>query len=116
MIVASSVFSVRAEATLIVETFESHSEVIGLCIERIAGVGEFIFPGDGFYFGYIVVVSALSYMTVAAELNVAVRAVGWEHLIAWCVDRFAQVLYAAQSGRSDAHSPDVETALSARHV
>ena len=50
-------------------------------------------------------------MTVAAEVEVAVgRKVG-EHLIAWCVDRFAQVLYAAQSGRSDA-SPDVETALS----
>ena len=116
MIVASSVFSVRAEETLIVETFESHSEVIGFCIQRIAGVGEFIFPGDGIYFGDIDVESAHSHMTVAAEVKVAVRAEGREHLIAWCVDRFAQVLYAAQSGRSDAHSPDVESAFSARHV
>ena len=53
MVIASSVFSVRAEETLIVETLESHSEVIGFCIQRIAGVGEFIFPGDGIYFGDI---------------------------------------------------------------
>ena len=116
MIVASSVFSVRAEETLVVETLESHSEVIGFCIQRIAGVGEFIFPGDGIHFGDIDVESAHSYMTVAAEVKVAVRTEGREHLIAWGVDRLAQVLYAAQSGRSDAHSPDVETALSARHV
>ena len=116
MIVASSVFSVRAEETLIVETFESHSEVIGFCIQRIAGVGEFIFPGGGIHFGDIDIESAHSHMTVAAEVEVAVRMEGREHLIAWCVDRFAQVLYAAQSGRSDTHSPDVESAFSARHV
>ena len=51
MIIASSVFSVRAEETLAGETLESHSEVIGFCIQRIAGVGEFIFPGDGIHFG-----------------------------------------------------------------
>ena len=37
MVIASSVFSVRAEETLVVETLESHSEVIGFCIQRIAG-------------------------------------------------------------------------------
>ena len=86
MIVASSVFSVGAEEALVVETLESHSEVIGFCIQRITGVGEFIFPGDGIYFGDIDVESAHSHMTVAAEVEIAVRTEGREHLIAWGVD------------------------------
>ena len=49
----------------------------------MAGVGEFIFPGDGIYFGDIDVESAHSYMTVAAEIEVAVRTEGREHLNAW---------------------------------
>ena len=94
---------------------ERHPEVVGLRVERIAGVADVILAVLS-HRGYEDVESAHARVAVAREVEVAVGAERREHLVARSVDGFAEVLHAAESRRRDACAPDVEAAHSARHV
>ena len=55
-------------------------------------------------------------MAVAREIQVAIGTEGGKHLVARRIDGCPEVLHATQSGRCDAHAPDVHSAHSPRHV
>ena len=55
-------------------------------------------------------------MAIAGEIKVAIGTECRKSLVAWSVDRLAEVLHATVSCRCDAYAPNVETAFSSRHV
>ena len=68
------------------------------------------------YLGKEDVETTHAWMTVRGEIEIAIRTEGGEHLIAWGVDGFAQILHAHESSTSDARAPDVHSALATRHI
>ena len=97
-------------------TFEGHSEIIGFGIQRITGMGYLILLGFLIHLGDVDIETTHAHMTIAAEIEVAVRTEGREHLIARGIDGFAEVFHTTQSGSGDAHTPDVVSAHAARHI
>ena len=115
MVPATAVTPVAGEETAVVGSLERHAEVVALGVERVAGVGEMV-PFVLADMGDEDVEPAKPGVPVAGEIEVAVGPKGGKFLVAGRVDGGAQVLYAAESGYREAHAPDVETALAARHV
>ena len=68
------------------------------------------------HLGYVDVEPAHAGMPVGREIEVAIGTESRELLVARCVDGFAHVLHAAETGTCQAHAPDVESALASRHV
>ena len=116
MVVASSILAVGREKATIVGTFESHAEVIRLRVEGIARMIYLVFVGLRVNLGDIDVESAHAHMSVTTEVEVAVRSESRKHLVAWRIDRFAEVFHTTQSCGGDAHTPDVETTHATWHV
>ena len=57
-----------------------------------------------------------AWMAIGREVEVAVGPKGGKRLVAWGIDRLAQVFNAAKARRRNAHAPYIEATLSARHI
>ena len=79
-------------------------------------MGYLVLLGFLIHLGDVDVETTHAHMTIAAEIEVAIRAEGREHLVARGIDRFAEVFHTTKSGCGDAHTPDVVSAHAARHI
>ena len=97
MVVAAAILSVGREETTVVWSLEGHSEIICFRIEGIAGMLYLILLGLFVYSGNVDVETAHSDMAVTAEIEVAVRAEGREHLVARRIDGGTEVFHTSQT-------------------
>ena len=114
---SASVASVGTEESAVVRAFERHAEVVGLRVERIARVFQFVSSCALVNLCDEDVEAAHARMAVARKIEVAVGTEGREHLVARRVDGVAQILNTTESAAAqELDAPDVESALAARHV
>ena len=112
---ASGITSVCGKITTVVKPFEGHPEVVAIGVHRVFEVFEC--PNSQAVANtFNDVQPTHADMSVAGEIEVSVWAKRREHFVARRVDRMTNIFYTAKSMLCDGNTPDVESALSARHV